>query len=239
MPYLLRLEMERTRRRIRDYLCAVFSGYRFDPKDPEWIASRLKDCNGARSGPLRREQPLQGRLGGLDKEKTAHERMVLQQQRSRRRLYAGAWPARLVPRLAMAGPAPASPITTSTICGGSSPEVRLPEHGVPRTLRHLPGKPPHQAQCQAAPQAPGTRTGEGRQGNGLPASRPAEEHPYSRNPRSCSCLAPPTQGLPLPSVWGYTTNPVDAGRFTRDELKGWGIVERHHFGERVQVIIAR
>ena len=32
MPYLLRLEMERTRRRIRDYLCAVFSGYRFDPK---------------------------------------------------------------------------------------------------------------------------------------------------------------------------------------------------------------
>ena len=32
MPYLLRLEMERTRRRIRDYLCAVFSGYRFEPK---------------------------------------------------------------------------------------------------------------------------------------------------------------------------------------------------------------
>ena len=32
MPYLLRLEMERTRRRLRDYLCGVFSGYRFDPK---------------------------------------------------------------------------------------------------------------------------------------------------------------------------------------------------------------
>ncbi|WEE79417.1 hypothetical protein LZ683_08685 [Comamonas testosteroni] len=31
MPYLLRLEMERTRRRIRDYLCNVFSGYEFDP----------------------------------------------------------------------------------------------------------------------------------------------------------------------------------------------------------------
>jgi len=30
MPYVLRLEMERTRRRIRDYLCAVFSGYEFD-----------------------------------------------------------------------------------------------------------------------------------------------------------------------------------------------------------------
>jgi hypothetical protein len=32
MPYVLRLEMERTRRRIRDYLCAVFSGYEFDSK---------------------------------------------------------------------------------------------------------------------------------------------------------------------------------------------------------------
>ena len=29
MPYLLRLEMERTRRRIKNYLCAVFSGYSF------------------------------------------------------------------------------------------------------------------------------------------------------------------------------------------------------------------
>lgn len=34
MPYLLRLEMERTRRRIRDYLCNVFTGYRFDT---EWM----------------------------------------------------------------------------------------------------------------------------------------------------------------------------------------------------------
>lgn len=32
MPYVLRLEMERTRRRIRDYLLAVFTGYTFDPK---------------------------------------------------------------------------------------------------------------------------------------------------------------------------------------------------------------
>lgn len=32
MPYVLRLEMERTRRRIRDYLCNVFSGYTFDIK---------------------------------------------------------------------------------------------------------------------------------------------------------------------------------------------------------------
>ena len=32
MPYVLRLEMERTRRRIRDYLCNVFSGYTFDSK---------------------------------------------------------------------------------------------------------------------------------------------------------------------------------------------------------------
>lgn len=32
MPYLLRIEMERTRRRIRDYICNVFSGYTFDEK---------------------------------------------------------------------------------------------------------------------------------------------------------------------------------------------------------------
>lgn len=31
MPYLLRLEMERTRCRIRDYLCNVFTGYVFEP----------------------------------------------------------------------------------------------------------------------------------------------------------------------------------------------------------------
>lgn len=33
MPYLMRLEMERTRRKIRDYLCAVFSGYEFNTKN--------------------------------------------------------------------------------------------------------------------------------------------------------------------------------------------------------------
>jgi hypothetical protein len=32
MPYVLRLEMERTRRRIRDYLCNVFTGYSFSDK---------------------------------------------------------------------------------------------------------------------------------------------------------------------------------------------------------------
>jgi hypothetical protein len=31
MPYLMRIEMERTRRRIRDYLCNVFTGYEFEP----------------------------------------------------------------------------------------------------------------------------------------------------------------------------------------------------------------
>jgi hypothetical protein len=35
MPYLMRLEMERTRRRIRDYLCNVFSGYEFEPRSPK------------------------------------------------------------------------------------------------------------------------------------------------------------------------------------------------------------
>ncbi|WP_020209013.1 hypothetical protein [Gilvimarinus chinensis] len=34
MPYLLRLRMERTRRKIRDYLCGVFSGYTFVDKSP-------------------------------------------------------------------------------------------------------------------------------------------------------------------------------------------------------------
>lgn len=32
MPYVLRLEMGRTRRRIRDYLCNVFTGYAFNEK---------------------------------------------------------------------------------------------------------------------------------------------------------------------------------------------------------------
>lgn len=35
MPYLMRLEMERTRRRIRDYLCNVFDGYEFKQGKPE------------------------------------------------------------------------------------------------------------------------------------------------------------------------------------------------------------
>lgn len=35
MPYLLRLEMERSRRRIRDYLLNVFAGYSFEPPDPK------------------------------------------------------------------------------------------------------------------------------------------------------------------------------------------------------------
>ncbi|HYD58912.1 MAG TPA: UvrB/UvrC motif-containing protein [Noviherbaspirillum sp.] len=35
MPYLMRLEMERTRRRIRDYLCNVFTEYVFDPPKPK------------------------------------------------------------------------------------------------------------------------------------------------------------------------------------------------------------
>ena len=35
MPYAIRLEMERTRRRIRDYLCNVFTGYEFQlPNNP-------------------------------------------------------------------------------------------------------------------------------------------------------------------------------------------------------------
>lgn len=35
MPYLLRVEMERTRCRIRDYLLNVMTAYTFKPKDPE------------------------------------------------------------------------------------------------------------------------------------------------------------------------------------------------------------
>jgi hypothetical protein len=35
MPYVLWLEMERTRRRIRDYLCGVMEGYTFEPPKPK------------------------------------------------------------------------------------------------------------------------------------------------------------------------------------------------------------
>lgn len=38
MPYVMRLEMHRTRRRIRDYLCNVFEGYTFRP-------SRIESAN--------------------------------------------------------------------------------------------------------------------------------------------------------------------------------------------------
>ncbi|WP_043004903.1 hypothetical protein [Comamonas testosteroni] len=56
MPYQLRLDMERTRRRIRDYLCNVFSGYVFDPKNrshdhkPLFITAidRIKGKSGSR-----------------------------------------------------------------------------------------------------------------------------------------------------------------------------------------------
>lgn len=33
MPYILRLKMEHTRRKIRDYLCNIFSGYAFDSQN--------------------------------------------------------------------------------------------------------------------------------------------------------------------------------------------------------------
>lgn len=42
MPYVLRLEMERTRRRIRDYLLAVFTGYTFNPKRMSWTRRPLE-----------------------------------------------------------------------------------------------------------------------------------------------------------------------------------------------------
>ncbi|WP_110708544.1 hypothetical protein [Salinicola sp. CR57] len=59
MPYLLWLEMERTRRRLRDYLCNVFSGYEFNdsPRDGrnakrgpgaltamEWVNQETRNC---------------------------------------------------------------------------------------------------------------------------------------------------------------------------------------------------
>lgn len=34
MPYLLHLEMQRTRKRLRDYLCNVFAGYEFKDRSP-------------------------------------------------------------------------------------------------------------------------------------------------------------------------------------------------------------
>ena len=53
MPYVIRLEMERTRRRIRDYLCNVFTGYTF--KDAE---------------------PVMGLTGVTAMEKAKHDRMT-------------------------------------------------------------------------------------------------------------------------------------------------------------------
>lgn len=54
MPYLMRLEMERTRRRIRDYLCNIFDGYEFKPDKPangpgkltaiEYVQHMIADC---------------------------------------------------------------------------------------------------------------------------------------------------------------------------------------------------
>lgn len=44
MPYVMRLEMERTRRRIRDYLCNVFTGYAFNTKG--------SDGRNAKRGPM-------------------------------------------------------------------------------------------------------------------------------------------------------------------------------------------
>jgi hypothetical protein len=52
MPYVLRLEMERTRRRIRDYLCSVFDGYAFNT--PRY--------------------PAMGLMGMTAEEKAAHDR---------------------------------------------------------------------------------------------------------------------------------------------------------------------
>lgn len=52
MPYVLRLEMERARRRIRDYLCNVFSGYEFKPT----------------------RDPVVGLMGVTAEEKAAHDR---------------------------------------------------------------------------------------------------------------------------------------------------------------------
>lgn len=40
MPYLMRLEMERTRRRVRDYLCNVFSGYYLDTEAMRTFGNR-------------------------------------------------------------------------------------------------------------------------------------------------------------------------------------------------------
>lgn len=54
MPYPIRLEMERTRRRIRAYLCNVLAGYTFKAKEPErglngltaleWVKADARRC---------------------------------------------------------------------------------------------------------------------------------------------------------------------------------------------------
>lgn len=55
MPYLLRLEMERTRRRVRDYLCNVFAGYAFnDSKDRAGVGPGLGQITALEAASIRR-----------------------------------------------------------------------------------------------------------------------------------------------------------------------------------------
>lgn len=68
MPYVLRLEMERTRRRIRDYLRNVFSGYTFSPPkigspnpDPlAWFNDQWDGAHERRHGTHRFERGADG-----------------------------------------------------------------------------------------------------------------------------------------------------------------------------------
>jgi len=91
MPYVLRLEMERTRRRIRDYLCNVFAEYTFNaPKKErgahlggagaaEWIEQQYRDSwhfKGDWLGYIEKNPHMQSNRGSADGRQLEHMQTV-------------------------------------------------------------------------------------------------------------------------------------------------------------------
>ncbi|MBN3822318.1 hypothetical protein G3O00_01625 [Burkholderia sp. Ac-20384] len=74
MPYVIRLEMERTRRRIRDYLCGVFTGYEFDsPKIASPNPDPLAYFNDSWDGEYEKRRGIHRFKRGVDGWPSEHE----------------------------------------------------------------------------------------------------------------------------------------------------------------------
>jgi hypothetical protein len=91
MPYVLRLEMERTRRRIRDYLCNVFAAYTFKTQEKklgahpggaeatEWVEQQYRDSwhfKGDWSGYIEKNPSMQHNRGSADGRQLEHMQTV-------------------------------------------------------------------------------------------------------------------------------------------------------------------